>query len=128
MCLCSPPQIIDEEILCVHGGLSPDVKTFDQVTVLPSVHLLLIAPFPHLTVYSFTWLLVPLLRIQYRHNTCMHYVHSHTIELNIKYIVIQYLRSHVLVVLFVYFVILFFDLFLCFLLSGSLSYFLNSIL
>ena len=56
------------------------------------------------------------------------YVHSHTIELNMKYIVIQYLRSHVLVVLFVYFVILFFDLFLCFLLSGSLSYFLNSIL
>ena len=24
-------QIIDEEILCVHGGLSPDVKTLDQV-------------------------------------------------------------------------------------------------
>lgn len=24
-------QIIDEEILCVHGGLSPDIRTIDQV-------------------------------------------------------------------------------------------------
>ena len=30
-------QIIDEEILCVHGGLSPDVKTLDQVS--PSLPL-----------------------------------------------------------------------------------------
>ena len=24
-------QVIDEEVLCVHGGLSPDIRTIDQV-------------------------------------------------------------------------------------------------
>lgn len=27
-------QIIDEKILCVHGGLSPDVKTIDQIRMI----------------------------------------------------------------------------------------------
>ncbi|KAJ8983179.1 hypothetical protein NQ317_016282, partial [Molorchus minor] len=26
--------IIDEKILCVHGGLSPDIKTLDQIRLL----------------------------------------------------------------------------------------------
>ena len=26
-------QIIDEEVLCVHGGLSPDIRTIDQVAI-----------------------------------------------------------------------------------------------
>ena len=28
-------QVIDAEILCVHGGLSPDIRTLDQVRILP---------------------------------------------------------------------------------------------
>ena len=28
------PQIIDGETLCVHGGLSPDIRTLDQIRVL----------------------------------------------------------------------------------------------
>ena len=27
----SSSKIIDEVILCVHGGLSPDIKTIDQI-------------------------------------------------------------------------------------------------
>ena len=27
-------QIIDGETLCVHGGLSPDIRTLDQIRVL----------------------------------------------------------------------------------------------
>jgi hypothetical protein len=27
-------QIIDGEVLCVHGGLSPDIRTLDQIRVL----------------------------------------------------------------------------------------------
>ena len=30
LCFCLS-QIIDEQVLCVHGGLSPDIKTLDQV-------------------------------------------------------------------------------------------------
>ena len=30
-------QIIDGRILCVHGGLSPDIKTLDQIRVLARV-------------------------------------------------------------------------------------------
>ena len=26
-------QIIDEQVLCVHGGLSPEVRTVDQVSI-----------------------------------------------------------------------------------------------
>jgi len=29
--------IIDDQILCVHGGLSPDIKTIDQIRILPRV-------------------------------------------------------------------------------------------
>ncbi len=28
-------QIIDGKILCVHGGLSPDVRTLDQIRTIP---------------------------------------------------------------------------------------------
>jgi diadenosine tetraphosphatase ApaH/serine/threonine PP2A family protein phosphatase len=28
-------QIIDSSILCVHGGLSPDLRTLDQVRIIP---------------------------------------------------------------------------------------------
>jgi len=27
-------QIVDGEVLCVHGGLSPDIRTLDQIRVL----------------------------------------------------------------------------------------------
>lgn len=27
-------QIIDEDVLCVHGGLSPDIRTLDQIRTL----------------------------------------------------------------------------------------------
>jgi diadenosine tetraphosphatase ApaH/serine/threonine PP2A family protein phosphatase len=27
-------QIIDGQVLCVHGGLSPDIRTIDQVRVI----------------------------------------------------------------------------------------------
>ena len=27
-------QIIDESVLCVHGGLSPDIKTIDQIRTI----------------------------------------------------------------------------------------------
>lgn len=27
-------QLIDEKILCVHGGLSPEIKTIDQIRTL----------------------------------------------------------------------------------------------
>jgi diadenosine tetraphosphatase ApaH/serine/threonine PP2A family protein phosphatase len=30
----SSPQIIDGDVLCVHGGLSPDIRTLDQIRVL----------------------------------------------------------------------------------------------
>jgi diadenosine tetraphosphatase ApaH/serine/threonine PP2A family protein phosphatase len=29
------PQIVDETVLCVHGGLSPDVRTIDQIRLIP---------------------------------------------------------------------------------------------
>jgi diadenosine tetraphosphatase ApaH/serine/threonine PP2A family protein phosphatase len=28
------PQIIDGRVLCVHGGLSPDVRTLDQIRII----------------------------------------------------------------------------------------------
>lgn len=28
-------QIVDDSILCVHGGLSPDIRTLDQVRIIP---------------------------------------------------------------------------------------------
>ena len=35
MVICEPQlQIIDECILCVHGGLSPDLKTLDQIRTI----------------------------------------------------------------------------------------------
>lgn len=35
--MCTLLQIIDEQVLCVHGGLSPEVKTLDQVILVNSL-------------------------------------------------------------------------------------------
>lgn len=32
--LITPCQIIDSSILCVHGGLSPDIRTLDQIRTI----------------------------------------------------------------------------------------------
>ena len=34
MKMCLYVQIIDECVLCVHGGLSPDIKTIDQIRTI----------------------------------------------------------------------------------------------
>lgn len=33
--------IIDESILCVHGGLSPDIKTLDQIRTIDRLTILI---------------------------------------------------------------------------------------
>ena len=35
--LCPPQAVIDGSVLCVHGGLSPDVRTLDQVRMIDRV-------------------------------------------------------------------------------------------
>jgi hypothetical protein len=32
--LTPPLQVVDSKILCVHGGLSPDVRTLDQIRTI----------------------------------------------------------------------------------------------
>ncbi|CAI5503348.1 unnamed protein product [Closterium sp. Naga37s-1] len=71
--------IIDGRVLCVHGGLSPDVRTLDQVPLLPSAALLpaLLLPvsFRHSSRFScpmphFPLLVPPLLHLM-RNRPCL---------------------------------------------------------
>ena len=32
--MCLPFQIVEDEVLCVHGGLSPYIKSLDQIRVI----------------------------------------------------------------------------------------------